>query len=246
MYVSEIVNHFQIALKGPAKGITILKGIVEGQEFIIATLSSSRLISEKLNAEHPNQRVNLKFSKDCMFVSFEVVGENEVDVIGYVTGLDATKLMSLKEAMEMSDASDDEEYECSECDGECGGHCNKHEAESDNSKETPSNEDLSRDAVSFDRPVIINSLLIFRNTNTSESTFATRIWWLEKVICLERGIVCKSPTNSHYQQERYWIVQFLMRQLVVLSPRNLELELVTFAMEWIKRFKVFVFVLDDD
>ena len=38
----------------------------------------------------------------------------------------------------------------------------------------------------------------------------------------------------------------LMRQLVVLSPRNLELELVTFAMEWIKRFKVFVFVLDDD
>ena len=131
-----------IALKGPAKGITILKGIVEGQEFIIATLSS----------KHPNQRVNLKFSKDCMFVSFEVVGENEVDVIGYVTGLDATKLMSLKEAMEMSDASDDEEYECSECDGECGGHCNKHEAESDNSKETPSNEDLSRDAVSFDRP----------------------------------------------------------------------------------------------
>ena len=118
MYVSEIVNHFQIALKGPAKGITILKGIVEGQEFIIATLSSSRLISEKLNAEHPNQRVNLKFSKDCMFVSFEVVGENEVDVIGYVTGLDATKLMSLKEAMEMSDASDDEEYECSECDVE--------------------------------------------------------------------------------------------------------------------------------
>ena len=29
-------------------------------------------------------------------------------------------------------------------------------------------------------------------------------------------------------------------------PRNLELELVTFAMEWIKRFKVFVFILDDD
>ena len=99
-----------------------MKGIVEGQEFTIASLSSSIFISAELNVEHPNQRVNLKFTKDCMFVSFEAVGENEVDIVGYVTGLDASKLMSLKEAMEMSEASDDEDYKGSECEcGECEG-----------------------------------------------------------------------------------------------------------------------------
>ena len=59
---------------------------------------------------HPNVRTDLKFPKDCMFISFEVVGENEVDLCGYVTGLDTNKMMSLKEAMEMSDGSDDDEY----------------------------------------------------------------------------------------------------------------------------------------
>ena len=54
--------------------------------------------------------MDLKFTKDCTFVSFEVEGDTEVDLIGYVTGLDAQKMMSLKEAMELSDASDDEDY----------------------------------------------------------------------------------------------------------------------------------------
>ena len=147
-------------MNAPAKGVTVLKGIVEGQEFTIATLSSSRFLSEELNVEHPNQRVDLKFSKDCMFVSFEAVGENEVDIIGYVTGLDASKLMSLKEAMEMSDASDDEDYECSECDGECEGSCKEHhEDESGHSEEIPSSEESPRDAVSFDRPVMYQLLV---------------------------------------------------------------------------------------
>ena len=52
----------------------------------------------------------MKFTKDCAFVSFEVEGDAEVDLIGYVTGLDTQKMMSLKEAMELSDASDDEDY----------------------------------------------------------------------------------------------------------------------------------------
>lgn len=121
-------------------------------------------ISAELNVEHPNQRVNLKFSKDCMFVSFEAVGENEVDIVGYVTGLDASKLMSLKEAMEMSEASDDEDYkgsECGECEGqeEGGGSEEKEEEEEEEREEEENNgtvqEDLPRTAVQFDRPVFI-------------------------------------------------------------------------------------------
>ena len=54
--------------------------------------------------------MDLKFNKDCLFVSFEVVGDSNVDIVGYVTGLDGQKLLSLKEAMELPDASDDEDY----------------------------------------------------------------------------------------------------------------------------------------
>lgn len=45
-----------------------------------------------------------------MLVSFEVEGDSEVDLLGYVTGLDVSRMMSLKEAMELSEASDDEDY----------------------------------------------------------------------------------------------------------------------------------------
>lgn len=147
---------------------------MEGQEFTIASLSSSIFISAELNVEHPNQRVNLKFSKDCMFVSFEAVGENEVDIVGYVTGLDASKLMSLKEAMEMSEASDDEDYkgsecECGECEGQEEGEGREEKEEGDGSEEKEEEEeereeeenngtvqeDLPRTAVQFDRPVLI-------------------------------------------------------------------------------------------
>lgn len=158
-------------MNAPAKGVTVLKGIVEGQEFTIASLSSSIFISAELNVEHPNQRVNLKFSKDCMFVSFEAVGENEVDIVGYVTGLDASKLMSLKEAMEMSEASDDEDYkgsECGECEGQEEGDGGEEKEEGDGGEEKKEEEereeeenngtvqeDLPRTAVQFDRPVLI-------------------------------------------------------------------------------------------
>ena len=54
--------------------------------------------------------MDLKFNKDCLFVSFEVVGDSNVDIVGYVTGLDGQKLLSLKEAMELPDTSDDEDY----------------------------------------------------------------------------------------------------------------------------------------
>lgn len=54
--------------------------------------------------------MDFKFTKDCVFVSFEVTGDQEVDITGYVIGLDSTKMLSLKEAMELSDKSDDEEY----------------------------------------------------------------------------------------------------------------------------------------
>lgn len=60
--------------------------------------------------EHPQQRVDFKFTKDCVFVSFEVTGKSEVDLIGYVIGLDTSNILPLKEAMELSDRSDDEDY----------------------------------------------------------------------------------------------------------------------------------------
>ena len=96
---------------------------------------------------HPNVRTDLKFPKDCMFISFEVVGENEVDLCGYVTGLDTNKMMSLKEAMEMSDGSDDDEYKEEE----------EEEGEKEEQQQEEHNEasNTSRNAVPFDQPVTI-------------------------------------------------------------------------------------------
>ena len=126
-------------------------------------------------------RTDLKFPKDCMFISFEVVGENEVDLCGYVTGLDTNKMMSLKEAMEMSDGSDDDEYKEEEAekemeeegdddiDGEEGEKEGEEEEEEDGEEEEEEegekeeqqqeehNEasNTSRNAVPFDQPVTI-------------------------------------------------------------------------------------------
>ena len=114
---------------------------------------------------HPNVRTDLKFPKDCMFISFEVVGENEVDLCGYVTGLDTNKMMSLKEAMEMSDGSDDDEYMEEEgdddIDGEEGEKEGEEEEEEEGEKEEQQQEEhneasnTSRNAVPFDQPVTI-------------------------------------------------------------------------------------------
>ena len=133
---------------------------------------------------HPNVRTDLKFPKDCMFISFEVVGENEVDLCGYVTGLDTNKMMSLKEAMEMSDGSDDDEYKEEEeeeeeeekeeeeaekemeeegdddIDGEEGekeGEEEEEEGEKEEQQQEEHNEasNTSRNAVPFDQPVTI-------------------------------------------------------------------------------------------
>lgn len=132
---------------------------------------------------HPNVRTDLKFPKDCMFISFEVVGENEVDLCGYVTGLDTNKMMSLKEAMEMSDGSDDDEYKEEEeeeeekeeedaekemeeegdddIDGEEGEKEEEEEEEEEGEKEEQQQEEhneasnTSRNAVPFDQPVTI-------------------------------------------------------------------------------------------
>lgn len=132
---------------------------------------------------HPNVRTDLKFPKDCMFISFEVVGENEVDLCGYVTGLDTNKMMSLKEAMEMSDGSDDDEYKEEEeeeeeeekeeeeaekemeeegdddIDGEEGEE-EEEDGEEDEEEEGEKEEhneasNTSRNAVPFDQPVTI-------------------------------------------------------------------------------------------
>lgn len=128
---------------------------------------------------HPNVRTDLKFPKDCMFISFEVVGENEVDLCGYVTGLDTNKMMSLKEAMEMSDGSDDDEYKEEEeeeeeeekeeedaekemeeegdddIDGEEGEEEEEGEKEEQQQEEHNEASNTSRNAVPFDQPVTI-------------------------------------------------------------------------------------------
>lgn len=81
----------------------------------------------------------MKFTKDCAFVSFEVEGDAEVDLIGYVTGLDTQKMMSLKEAMELSDASDDEDYVEEEEEEEKG----EEEEEKEEEKEEEEEEKIS-------------------------------------------------------------------------------------------------------
>ena len=73
-------------------------------------------------------------------MSFEVVGDSNVDIVGYVTGLDGQKLLSLKEAMELPDASDDEDY--------------KEEGESEEKEEEKEPiEEAPRNAVDFNQPV---------------------------------------------------------------------------------------------
>lgn len=84
----------------------------------------------------------MKFNKDCLFVSFEVVGDCNVDIVGYVTGLDGNKLMSLKDAMALPEASDDEDYRESE-----------ESEEQEESKEDEEHAEASRDAVDFNQPV---------------------------------------------------------------------------------------------
>lgn len=80
--------------------------------------------------------MDLKFNKDCLFVSFEVVGDSNVDIVGYVTGLDGQKLLSLKEAMELPDASDDEDYkEEGESESEEKGDSKEEEEEEEEEKE---------------------------------------------------------------------------------------------------------------
>ena len=97
-------------------------------------------------------------------MSFEVVGDSNVDIVGYVTGLDGQKLLSLKEAMELPDASDDEDYkeegesekeeekdeseeEKEESEKEEEKEENKKEEERETIEETP------RNAVDFNQPV---------------------------------------------------------------------------------------------
>lgn len=122
-----------------------MKGMVEGQEFLIATLTPRNYIYSIFRIEHPHQRVDLKFNKDCLFVSFEVVGDCNVDIVGYVTGLDGQKLLSLKEAMELPEASDDEDYKEPE-----------EPEEPEKSEEPAPNAEETRDAVDFNQPVLFS------------------------------------------------------------------------------------------
>ena len=108
--------------------------------------------------------MDLKFNKDCLFVSFEVVGDSNVDIVGYVTGLDGQKLLSLKEAMELPDASDDEDYkeegesekeeEKDESEEE-KEESEKEEEKEENNKEEEKEpiEEAPRNAVDFNQPV---------------------------------------------------------------------------------------------
>lgn len=68
-----------------------------------------------------------------------MVGDCNVDIVGYVTGLDGNKLMSLKDAMALPEASDDEDYRELE--------------ESNESEEHEKHAEVSRDAVDFNLPV---------------------------------------------------------------------------------------------
>ena len=108
--------------------------------------------------------MDLKFNKDCLFVSFEVVGDSNVDIVGYVTGLDGQKLLSLKEAMELPDASDDEDYK-EEGESEEKEDSKEEEEESEEKKaeaeeeseekeeEKEPIEEAPRNAVDFNQPV---------------------------------------------------------------------------------------------
>ena len=112
--------------------------------------------------------MDLKFNKDCLFVSFEVVGDSNVDIVGYVTGLDGQKLLSLKEAMELPDASDDEDYkeegesekeeEKDESEEEKEEREEEEEKEENNKEEEREPiEEAPRNAVDFNQPVFLSS-----------------------------------------------------------------------------------------
>ena len=74
-----------------------------------------------------------------------MVGDCNVDIVGYVTGLDGNKLMSLKDAMALPEASDDEDYRES---GE-----SEESNESEEQEEDEEHAEVSRDAVDFNQPV---------------------------------------------------------------------------------------------
>ncbi len=101
--------------------------------------------------------MDLKFNKDCLFVSFEVVGDSNVDIVGYVTGLDGQKLLSLKEAMELPDASDDEDYKEEGESEEKEDSKEEEEEEEEESEEKEEEkepiEEAPRNAVDFNQPV---------------------------------------------------------------------------------------------
>ena len=110
--------------------------------------------------------MDLKFNKDCLFVSFEVVGDSNVDIVGYVTGLDGQKLLSLKEAMELPDASDDEDYkEEGESESEEKGESEEEKEEGESEEKEENNkeeeretiEEAPRNAVDFNQPVFLSS-----------------------------------------------------------------------------------------
>ena len=99
-------------------------------------------------------------------MSFEVVGDSNVDIVGYVTGLDGQKLLSLKEAMELPDASDDEDYkEEGESEEKEDSKEEEEEEESEEKKEEEEEEseekeeekepieEAPRNAVDFNQPV---------------------------------------------------------------------------------------------
>ena len=101
--------------------------------------------------------MDLKFNKDCLFVSFEVVGDSNVDIVGYITGLDGQKLLSLKEAMELPDASDDEDYKEEGESEEKEDSKEEEEEEEEESEEKEEEkepiEEAPRNAVDFNQPV---------------------------------------------------------------------------------------------
>lgn len=91
-------------------------------------------------------------------MSFEVVGDSNVDIVGYVTGLDGQKLLSLKEAMELPDASDDEDYkEEGESEEKEDSKEEEEEEEKEESEEKEEEkepiEEAPRNAVDFNQPV---------------------------------------------------------------------------------------------
>ena len=66
--------------------------------------------------ESPQQHVTLKLNSEYITVLFWVDGENEVDIVGYVSRLDLTKLMQMGGIRHLNDVSTDDEYDYSDYD----------------------------------------------------------------------------------------------------------------------------------